>query len=347
MSTRVLGRADVDALLGEDACRDAVAEAFRQHGSGAAPTPGVLGVPAPGGGFHVKAGLLRKDGRAYFAAKVNGNFFENERFGLPRIQGVVVLCDAGDGSPLAILDSASITTLRTAAATAVAAKLLARPDSSTVAICGCGVQGRAQLRALARVLPLKRAFAFDGDPQRAESFAREFSDSSSKREEGERRGPRGRLASRVVAVGPARSLDEALLASDVVVTCTPSKKSLLFPSSALRPGTFVAAVGADAEDKQEIDPALLASAKVVTDVTAQCAAFGDLHHAIVAGAMASGDVHAELGEIVAGVKPGRTSEGEIVVFDSTGMALQDVAAAAAAFEAARRSGRGLDVDLLA
>ncbi len=82
-------------------------------------------------------------------------------------------------------------------------------------------------------------------------------------------------------------------------------------------------------------------------MTAQCAAFGDLHHAILAGVMASGDVHAELGEIVAGVKPGRTSEGEIIVFDSTGMALQDVAAAAAAFEAARRSGRGLDVDLLA
>ncbi len=129
-ATRLLRRGDVEALLDADSCRAAVEDAFRQHGDGGAQRPGVLGVPAAGGGFHVKAGILRKGGRTYFAAKVNGNFFENERLGLPRIQGVVVLCDAGDGSPLAILDSASITTLRTAAATAVAAKFLARADST-------------------------------------------------------------------------------------------------------------------------------------------------------------------------------------------------------------------------
>jgi ornithine cyclodeaminase/alanine dehydrogenase-like protein (mu-crystallin family) len=338
--TLVLGRRDVEALLGDDECRIAVEEAFRQHGAGEAAAPGVLGVPAPGGGFHVKAGILRGNGRAWFAAKVNGNFFDNARFGLPRIQGVVVLCDAENGTPLALLDSASITTLRTAAATAVAARYLARPDSATATICGCGVQGRAQLRALAGVLPLTRAFAFDEDAERAESFAREFSDSSSKGEEGGRSGRARRLAVRA-----AHSLGEALPASDVVVTCTPSKKSLPFSSSPLRPGTFVAAVGADAEDKQEIEPTLLASAKVVTDVTAQCAAFGDLHHAIRAGLMSPGDVHAELGEIVAGKKSGRTSDRELIVFDSTGMALQDVAAAAAALDAAERTGRGLCLDL--
>jgi alanine dehydrogenase len=347
--TRILGRADVEALLDADACRVAVEEAFRMHGTGEAPPPGVLGLHVRDGGFHVKAGLLGRNGRTYFAAKVNGNLSENERRGLPRIQGVVVLCDGEAGSPLALLDSASITTLRTAAATAVAARYLARPDSATVTICGCGVQGRAQLRALARVLPLTRAFAFDESPERAESFGREFSEFPSKGEEGERdrrSASGGRLAVRV-AVHAAESLNEALVESDVVVTCTPSKKSLLFSSSPLRKGTFIAAVGADAEDKQEIDPALLASAKVVTDVTAQCAAFGDLHHAIRAGLMAPGDVHAELGEIVAGKKAGRTSAGETIVFDSTGMALQDVAAAAAAFEAAERAGRGTSVDLLA
>lgn len=342
---RILTRSDVASLLDPDACRAAVEDAFRQHGTGDAPAPGVLGVVAPGGGFHVKAGVLGRNGRFCFAAKVNGNFSGNGRLGLPRIQGVVVFADAATGAPLAVLDSASITTLRTAAATAVAATFLARPDSETVTICGCGVQGRAQLRALARVLPLKRAFAFDADPQRAESFAREFSDFSLKGEEGDRVGPAGRLDSRV-AVLAAGCLDEALAESDVVVTCTPSKKSLLFSSSPVRAGAFVAAVGADSPDKQEIEPALLASAKVVTDVTAQCAAFGDLHHAILAGAMASGDVHAELGEIVAGRKPGRASDDEVIVFDSTGMALQDVAAAAAAFEAAERSGRGLVVDFL-
>ena len=342
---RILTRSDVESLLDPDACRAAVEDAFHRHGTGDAASPGVLGVPARGGGFHVKAGILERSGRTYFAAKVNGNFFENEKHGLPRIQGAVVLCGAGDGSPLAILDSASITTLRTAAATAVAAKFLARPDSATATICGCGVQGRAQLRALASVLPITRAFAFDEDPQRAESFVREFSDHSLKGQEGGRRDSGGPLAVRAATC--SGSLHEALAESDAVVTCTPSKKSLLFSSSPLRPGTFVAAVGADSPDKQEIDPSLLASAKVVTDVTAQCAAFGDLHHAIRAGVLSEGDVHAELGEIVAERKPGRTSDDELIVFDSTGMALQDVAAAAAAFEEAERSGRGLVMDFLA
>ena len=135
---------------------------------------------------------------------MNGNFFENEKRGLPRIQGVVVLCDGEDGSPLALLDSASITTLRTAAATAVAAKFLARAGSATVTICGCGVQGRAQLRALARVLPLTHAFAFDEDVERAESFAREFSDFSLKGEEGGRGGRLAILAAGSLARGAGR-----------------------------------------------------------------------------------------------------------------------------------------------
>jgi ornithine cyclodeaminase/alanine dehydrogenase-like protein (mu-crystallin family) len=99
----------------------------------------------------------------------------------------------------------------------------------------------------------------------------------------------------------------------------------------VRPGTFIAAVGADHEDKQEIEPALLAAAKVVTDLTAQAAAIGDLHHAIASGAMAREDVHGELGEVVAGLKPGRTGDDEVTVFDSTGTGIQDVAAAIAAY----------------
>jgi ornithine cyclodeaminase/alanine dehydrogenase-like protein (mu-crystallin family) len=108
----------------------------------------------------------------------------------------------------------------------------------------------------------------------------------------------------------------------------------------VRPGTFVAAVGADNEDKQEIDPMLLASCTVVTDITEQCCTIGDLHHAIAAKVMSRADVHAELGEIVAGAKPGRTREDQTIVFDSTGTALQDVAAAAAVYRRALASGMG-------
>src|SRR5262249_51760073 len=127
-----------------------------------------------------------------------------------------------------------------------------------------------------------------------------------------------------IAVEPAHDLPSAVRRSDICVTCTPAKKHFLRQEH-VAPGTFVAAVGADNEDKQELDPRLLASSKVVADVLEQCAEIGDLHHAIAAGLMQRGDVHAELAEVVAGKKAGRTSQEEITIFDSTGTALQDAA----------------------
>jgi len=324
-STLVLTRSDVEALLSPDDCRIAVEEAFRAFGNGETAAPAIVGVRAVDGGFHIKAGLWRS-GRCFFAAKVNGNFAGNSARGLARIQGVVVLSDGDTGEPLAMLDSASITTLRTAAATAVAARHLARQDASIVTICGCGIQGRAQLIALSRVRTLRKVFAFDLDGQRAEDFAREIKDA---------------LTIETLAVDDVRI---AARVSDIVVTCTSSNTPLLFAGD-LSPGAFVAAVGADSETKQELDAALLSTVTVVTDVTAQCAAIGDLHHAIAAGTMQPDRVHAEIGEIVAGQKRARSSADEVIVFDSTGIALQDVAAAAAVYEAALRAGRGTTVTL--
>ena len=142
----------------------------------------------------------------------------------------------------------------------------------------------------------------------------------------------------------AAELAGAARRSDVIVTCTPSRSPLLFPDD-IRPGTFVAGVGADSPDKQELHPGLLARSRVVVDVLAQCAEMGDLHHALTAGVVARGDVHAELAEVVAGRKPGRVAPDETFVFDSTGTALEDVAAAAAVYEKALARGRGLSVDL--
>jgi alanine dehydrogenase len=287
----------------------------------------VLETLTPDGGFHIKTAGLRLAGGSYFAAKVNANFpLNHERFGLPTIQGVVVLCDAERGRPLAVMDSMELTALRTAAATGVAARHLARPDSKVATVCGCGVQGRVQLRALALVLGLEKVFAFDSDGARAEGFAREMSDELG------------------VEVVSAADLRKAVAASAVCVTCTPSRRPLLMRGD-VRPGTFVAAVGADNPLKQEIDPALMASGKIVADILEQCAAIGDLRHALEAGAVTKDDVYAELGEIAAGRKPGRTSAEEIVIFDSTGTALQDVAAAAAVYEKALRSGAGARLNL--
>lgn len=305
-------RVDVARLLSMDACIAAVEAAFRAHGAGTAAQPSVLSHHVPGGGFHVKAASLRLS-RHYFAAKTNGNFFDNAARGLPRIQGALVLCDADNGTPLATMDSAEITVLRTAAATAVAARHLAESDAGVLAIVGCGLQGRAHVHALSRVRTLRAIRLYDVDRDAADRLAREL------------------RATMVVDV--ARDVQSAVNRADMIVACTPSREPIL-DAGDIRAGAFVAGVGADSEEKHELGVALLASAYVVADVRAQCAAFGDLAHAIRAGAMAASDVFAELGEIVAGVRPPPPRDGRPVVFDSTGTALQDVAAAAIVFERA-------------
>ena len=324
----LLGPRDVRSLLSVEDCISAVEEAFRLYGEGKAQAPGVLGMHVDGGGFHIKAGLLNLR-KQYFAAKVNGNFPENpSRSGLPTIQGVIVLCDAGRGTPLAVMDSRDVTSLRTAAATAIAARYLARPASETVTICGCGEQARHQLRALAHIFHLRSVFAFDTSVERAARFADELSSALH------------------LAIRPVNEVRPAVAQSDICVTCTPSQQPFL-SSEDVSKGTFVAAVGADSPHKSEIQPALMSKAKVVCDVLEQCAAMGDLHHALESGVMRRSDVFAELGLIVAGKKPGRESDKEITIFDSTGMALQDVAAAAVAYEKAVELNAGARLSLAA
>jgi ornithine cyclodeaminase/alanine dehydrogenase-like protein (mu-crystallin family) len=194
-------------------------------------------------------------------------------------------------------------------------------------ICGCGNQGRIQLRALVKARPLERAFAFDSDYAQAQRFASELSNE---------------LRFEVEAV---TDLAQAVGQSDICVTCTPSKDYFL-RSEMVAKGTFIAAVGADSPDKQELDPALMQGNKVVVDILEQCATIGELHHALEKGLMTTADAHAELGEVIAGKKPGRASEEEIIIFDSTGTALQDAAAAAIVYEKALNEGQGMMLNLV-
>lgn len=332
MNTLILTRAEVAALLDMDTCIAAVERAFLLHAQSLSLGPGVLGVPAVGGGFHIKAAGLRAatagGERTYFATKINGNFSGNASRGLPRIQGVIVLCDGDDGTPLAILDSIEITRVRTAAATAVAARHLAREDARVATICGCGVQGRAQLEALSRVCALERVYAYDVAAEIAERFAAEMS------------------AALGIQVRATADLPAAVAASQICVTATPSREWFL-ARSWVAPGTFIAAVGADSEDKRELEPALLGAATLVVDILGQCATIGELHHALAAGAIPAGRALTELAEIVAGTRPGRTDPDQVLIFDSTGTALQDVAAAAAVYERALAAGIGTLVPLAA
>lgn len=323
--TLVLDRKTIAKLLNLDDCIAAVEEVFAAHSRGETLAPGLLHIDAPDGEFHIKAGGVTKP-EAYFGLKANAGFFDNtRRFGLPNIQGLILLYSAETGYPLAVMDSAGITMQRTGAATAVAAKYLARRDSSIVTICGCGRQGHVQLRALSRVLRIERVNAFSIDDEEAEGFAAEM-----RRELG-------------VEVKHAQDLSAAVAECDVCVTCTPSRSPFI-KRDFVSPGTFVAAVGADSPEKQEIDPALLAENTVVVDLLEQCVSVGELHHAIEAGLMTADDVLGELGDIVSGRTVARTSDEEIVVFDSTGTALQDTAAAILVFGRAVESGKGACVD---
>ena len=319
----LLSRSDIASLMSFSDYVDVVEHAFRRHAEGGALHPALAHVDADGGEFHIKAGGLRGD-PPYFAVKVNGGFFQNRaKFDLPNIQGLILLSRADNGVPLAAMDSIEITIQRTGAATAVAAKYLARPDSRVCTVCGCGTQGRIQLRALRHALPIEKVLAWSRTSERAVKFAGEMS-----RELG-------------IDVAATPDLREALQQSDVCVTSTPSRVPFLRRED-IPPGMFIAAVGSDSPDKQELDAALVAAVKVVADLRAQVVAVGETHHAVKAGLMGAARIHAEIGEIIAGTATGRTSAEEIILFDSTGTALQDVAGAAAVYDRACRAKRGTE-----
>jgi ornithine cyclodeaminase/alanine dehydrogenase-like protein (mu-crystallin family) len=188
-------------------------------------------------------------------------------------------------------------------------------------ICGAGTQARYHLRAFAKLFPLKRVFIFSRTAEKRGNFATAMS------------------AELGIAVEPAADLSVAR-ESDVILTCTTARKAFL-DATMVAPGTFVGAIGADSPQKQEIAPELMAKSRVVADLVEQCAAVGELHHAIEAGFMSTEQIHAELGEVVTGRKPGRTTDDQIFIYDSTGSALQDVAAAARVFDKGSAASRGM------
>jgi len=320
MSALLLSRADVAGLMTPADYLDAVESAFRLSKQGRAPSPPPMHIAGVAGGFHAKGAALM-GARHVVALKFNGNFPGNPQKGLPTIQGVVLLCDAETGALLAIVDSIEITLRRTAAASALATRLLARPDSRTLSICGCGDQARAQAVAMAGVLAFERGLAWDIDTEKAAAYAAEMTRTLG------------------IPFEMVPDLRRAARAGDVIVTCTTARAPFLDVAD-VPPGAFIAAVGADSPDKSEIASALMARSKVVVDVLEQCLAMGDLRHAVEAGAMTAADVHADLGDVFLGVKPGRADPTDIVVFDSTGTAIQDVASVALVYERAVRAGVG-------
>ena len=318
----VLREAEIRSLLDPASCREAVEEAFSAYATGGAVMPAVinLDLPEQGGEVHVKAGHLR--GGEFYAVKMASGFRGNPERGLPANDGMVLVFDAATGEPAALLlDNGLLTDLRTGAAGAVAAGHLARRNARVVAVVGCGAQARYQLEALALVRPFREARIWGRNPDRARACASELAGSPGMRE-----------MCRFVIAG---SLREAVEGADIVVTVTSSREPLV-RAEWLYPGVHVTAVGSDGPEKRELFPEVLSRAdRLVADSLPQCLRLGEIHHAVAGGAIAEGDVDAELGEITAGRKPGRQNELEITVCDLTGLGVQDVAAAGLVMERAR------------
>jgi alanine dehydrogenase len=321
MDVLVLGRADVERCLTVADCIVALEDAFRSADD---VQSFVGGAKARGGSFHLKAALAGGE-HPMFAAKLNGNFPDNPRLRqLPTIQGLLILSDGTDGRPLAIMDSGALTVIRTAAASGVVAKYAAHPDAKTVGLVGCGRQAMAQLQAMQAVRPVEQVRVFDMDAGAARGFASEAA------------------AALGLRVDARATLEECTREADIVITSTTSTRAFLGRPH-VKDGAFVAAVGADSGVKSEIEPALMAHAVIVCDDPAQCAASGDLRSALADGAVTTDQVWGTITDLVGGKR--LPADARAVVFDSTGIPIEDVAAATLVYERARAAGVGVVASL--
>jgi len=313
---RIVEEAALRAAITPQVAVDAMRAAFRADGEGRAHVPAVinLDVPACRGEFHVKTAHI--DGVPHIAVKIASGFYDNPSKGLPSGSGLMAVFDATTGMPVALLlDNGFLTDIRTGAAGAIAAEVLAPATFKTVGVLGSGLQARYQIHCLRVVRSFTEIVAWSPDRSHVDAYCAEM-----------------RAAG--FDAHAAASPREVCFEADVVITATPSREPLV-QADWLRPGQHVTALGSDSPGKQELDAACLARASLlVVDRLTQCAAFGELRHALDAGLLHAGRAHAELGEIVAGLKPGRTSPEQITIADLTGVGFQDTAIASKAIDAA-------------
>jgi ornithine cyclodeaminase/alanine dehydrogenase-like protein (mu-crystallin family) len=295
--------------IGEAEAFEAVERAFLAlaRGEVVQPPPMSFEFAEASGETHVKGAHIRGD--VTFAVKIASGFYRNPEKGLPVGSGLVLVLDAATGAPWAVLqDNAYLTELRTAAAGALALHRLGPARIDKLAVIGTGAQARYQLRAMARVCDVGAVFAWSPNQEHRERYCEEMSRSLG------------------ITFTSAASAAEACDGADVVLTVTPAREPVV-EARDISPFATVVAVGSDGPDKQELDVEILARAsKIVVDRLSQCIALGEVHHAVASGRISEEDVYAELGEVLAGTKPGREGD-ELIVCDLTGVGAQDAAMA--------------------
>lgn len=300
---------------------DAVSAAFQAMASGEAKLYPVVNamVEAPNTAFTIKAGLNARQGLV--GLKIGSYWPKNaEHFGLANHNSTTLLLDHETGAPRALINARELNGLRTAAANAVATDALARTDAAVLLVIGAGHQARYEARALCDVRRIRRLLIWSRTPAHAEAMAAELRD----------------LAVDELAV--VHDLAAAAAEADIITTVTTARAALL-PASSIRPGVHISAMGADMEGKQELDPAGLRTALLFADWPAQSAAIGEFQHACKAGLRRAEEIVA-MGDVLAGRRAGRMSRDDVTVFDSSGVAIQDLNVAQAVLDAVLAAGGG-------
>lgn len=328
MKALLLSKQDIEKIISIRETIKAVKEAFKAKGSGRTQMPpkSYIFFEKYEGDFRVMPAYLEELGAAGVKI-VNAHPKNPKRHNMPSVMATILLLDPKTGAPLAIMDGTLITNMRTGAAAAVAAKHLARRDSRIVAVIGAGVQARTQLMALNEAIEISEVRVEDIVQEKAEQYAEELG---------------GKLG---LEISPVGTTEEAVRGADIVVTVTP-RRSPLVMNEWVSEGVHINAIGADAPGKQELDPKILKRSKIIVDDWEQASHSGEINVPLSEGECVKEDIHAEIGEVLVGKREGRTSDREITIFDSTGLAVQDVATAWRVYQKALDGGLGREVDFL-
>jgi alanine dehydrogenase len=324
----LLSRQEVEKLASMREVIEAVEGAFKAKGEGKAQMPPKLYVffKKYDGDFRTMPAYLENLDAAGVKV-VNVHPRNPEEKGLPSVMATIMLLDPKTGAPIAIMDGTWITDMRTGASGGIATKYLARKDSEVVALVGAGAQARTQLMALKEVLNIKEVRIWSRRMETAKKLEEEAKKS---------------LGLKAISV---KTVKEAVSGADVISTTTPSRGPVVMDEW-ISPGAHINAIGADAPGKQELDPKILKRAKIVVDDREQAFHSGEVNVPLSKGIIKESDVYADMGEIVTGRKKGRASDKEITIFDSTGLAVQDIATAWMIYQKAKNKGVGREVELI-
>ncbi|MDL2327429.1 ornithine cyclodeaminase family protein [Ruminococcaceae bacterium OttesenSCG-928-A11] len=338
MEIKVMGREVVRQVLSMEQVIEGVADVYKLKAEGKTAVWPLVAheFEEKHAAMDIRSGYV--GGLELHGLKMLNNFPLNTQQNLPSFNGMLVIFDSNTGIPLGVMDAAYITCMRTGAASAIGAKALARPNSKTLLVLGAGKQSAYQVAAMLIAFPgIEKVII--SDPLALENartvaagmpalLAAEF----------------GLARAQQVAFAAAESLADSVAESDIIITITPSRKPVIM-AEWVRPGTHFSCIGSDMAGKEEIDPALFRGARIYADDKPQCMRVGEMELPLAAGVITEADICGELGELLAGTKPGRANDEEITIFDATGLALLDLVTGKFAIDEAAKRGLGATVDI--